>query len=321
MASVAMAQSQVSVKPDREALRAELQAAQLDVQRWLNTLTDDQWGQKSAASAWTVAEVFDHLTFALENLPAEVASAKRGRGMFNYPKVLADPFSYWSTRWSARQATRLAIGRRYEAAMSAALEALEGVEDGEWAHGAQFYGEGYYSLADLFHTPAQHLAEHTAGLAARVATGDTASPTPAAAFNPGLGLVLLFGLLSWLGEYVHNLFELPQLTLFSPENSLPALTTLVLVGVWASGPIRRVGAGLLLLWAALHLIGGAIVSVLPLPILPFIPAQTMSHYAAHVLYGLAQFPLILLMIKTLRAQPRKHRSDPAPDRRPQTGRW
>jgi len=38
-------------------------------------------------------------------------------------------------------------------------------------------------------------------------------------------------------------------------------------------------------------------------------------------YGLAQFPLILLMIKTLRAQPRKHRSDPAPDRRPQTGRW
>jgi hypothetical protein len=60
---------------------------------------------------------------------------------------------------------------------------------------------------------------------------------------------------------------------------------------------------LLLLWAALNLVGGGIVSVLPLEILPFNPPQTLAHYAAHLLYGLAQLPLILLMIKTLRAQP------------------
>ncbi len=303
MASVAMAQSQVFIKPDREVLRAELQATRLEVQRWLSTLTDDQWRQKSVASAWTVAEVFDHLTFALEQLPAEVASAKRGRGMFNFPKVLADPFSYWSTRWSARRATQQAIGSRYEAAMSAAFQALEGVQDGEWALGADFYGERFYSVADLFQTPAQHLAAHTAGLAARMAAGGTTSRTPAAAGSPGLGLVLLFALLSWLGEYVHNLFELPQLTLLSPENSLPALTAMVLVGVWALGPLRRVGAGLLLLWAALHLVGGGIVTILPLKVLPFYPAQTLAHKAAQLLYGLAQLPLILLMIKTLRAQP------------------
>jgi hypothetical protein len=298
-----MAQSQASIQPDRHALRAELQATRVEVQRWLSTLTDVQWRQKSVSSAWTVAEVFEHLTFALEYLPAEVAAAKHGRGRLNFPKFLADPFSYGSTRWSARLATPQAIGRRYEAAMAAALQALEGVENGEWALGANFYGEGFYSVADLFRTPAHHLAEHTAGLAARGAAGDTPHPTPAATAATELGPILLFGLLSWLGEYLHNLFELPQLTLLSPENGLPALTTLVLVGVWALGPSRRIGAWLLLLWAALHLVGGAIVSVLPLEFLPFYPAQTLAHYAAHLLYGLAQVPLILLMIKALRAQP------------------
>lgn len=305
MASVAIAQSHVPAPPDREALRAELQATGVEVQRWLRTLTDDQWRQKSAASAWSVAEVFDHLTFALEYLPAEVAAAKRGRGMFNFPKALADPVSYWSTRWSARKATQQAVGQRYAAAMAAALEALEGVEPGDWALGARFYGEGYYSVADLFRTPAQHLAEHTAGLAARLAAGNSTSPTSAAPVSPGLGLVLLLALVSWLGEYAHNLFELPQLTALSPENSLPALTSLVLVGVYALKPTRRVGTVLLLLWAALHLVGGAMLSVLPLKILPFVPAQTLAHYGAHLLYGLAQLPLILLMMKAWRAQPAK----------------
>jgi hypothetical protein len=304
MASLAMTQSQVSIKPDRAVLRAELIETRGEVQRWLNTLTDDQWRQKSAASAWTVAEVFDHLTFALEYLPSEVAAAKRGRGMFNFPKFLADPISHWSTRWSARQATPRAISRRYEAAMAAALQALEAVEDGEWALGADFYGEGFYSVADLFRTPTQHLAEHTAGLAAQVAAGDATSPTQAAAVSLGLGLVFSFALLSWLGEYVHNLFELPQLTVLSPENSLPALTTAVLVAVWAQRPLRRAGTVLLLVWAALHLVGGGLVSVLPLEILPFTPTQSLAHYAVHLLYGLAQLPLIVLMIKSLRAASR-----------------
>ena len=53
-------------------------------------------------------------------------------------------------------------------------------------------------------------------------------------------LVALFTLLSWLGEYVHNLFELPQLTLLSPENSIPALISLVLFLAWWLSPTQVV---------------------------------------------------------------------------------
>jgi hypothetical protein len=45
--------------------------------------------------------------------------------------------------------------------MDATLAALEGVPHSDWGLGARFYGHGFYTVADLFATPGQHLAEHT----------------------------------------------------------------------------------------------------------------------------------------------------------------
>jgi hypothetical protein len=111
--------------------------------------------------------------------------------------------------------------------------------------------------------------------------------------------MLSAALVSWLGEYAHNLYELPQLTPLSPENSAPALVSLALVLVWWVTPAKRAAALLLLAWATLHLVGG-ILSVLPLAILPFYPPQTLDHYAAHAIYALAQLPLIVLTLRQVR---------------------
>jgi hypothetical protein len=165
MVDIAVAQVQASSAPDRAALRAELDATRRAVLRLIGAVTASQWRTKSPACDWTMAEVFVHLTWALEYLPAEVARAKRGQGMFNMPKRLADPLSYWYMRWLARRAKPEAIARRYDAAMAAAIRVLNEVNDGDWALGAGFYGEGFHSVLDLFHMPAQHVAEHTAGLA------------------------------------------------------------------------------------------------------------------------------------------------------------
>lgn len=114
------------------------------------------------------------------------------------------------------------------------------------------------------------------------------------------GVMFIFLAISWLGEYIHNLFELPNLTALSPENSLPALVSLVLLAFWWLTGSNRVVTVLILAWGTLHLLGGAVLSVIPFPFLPFYPEQTISHYAAHVGYGLAQLPLILLAIRQLR---------------------
>lgn len=150
---------------DRAALRAELEATHARFRTLVAAIPATRWQQLSPGSAWTVGEVMVHLTWALEQLPAEVASARRGKGMFNYPAWFANPASYWINRWNARGVTRAAVVRRYDAAMTAVLASLDAVGDGEWDLGANFYGHGHYTIEALFHTPAQHLAEHTAALA------------------------------------------------------------------------------------------------------------------------------------------------------------
>jgi hypothetical protein len=150
---------------DRAALRAELEATNTQLRTLVEAIPEARWQQLSPGSAWTVGEVMVHLTWALEQLPAEVASARRGKGMFNYPAWFANPASYWINRWNARGVTHAAVVRRYDAAMTAVLASLDAVADGEWDLGANFYGHGHYTIEALFHTPAQHLAEHTAALA------------------------------------------------------------------------------------------------------------------------------------------------------------
>lgn len=78
---------------ERAALRAELEATNARFRALVESIPDERWHQPSPGSAWTVCEVIVHVTWALEQLPAEVASARRGKGMFNYPGWLADPAS------------------------------------------------------------------------------------------------------------------------------------------------------------------------------------------------------------------------------------
>jgi hypothetical protein len=118
--------------------------------------------------------------------------------------------------------------------------------------------------------------------------------------NRQTGTVAAFVLCSWLGEYVHNLVETPQMGLFSPENSLTFLVSLLLFVGWWILPYKRLIASLLLTWALLHLIGGAVVTVIPFPFLPFYPEQNLRHYLAHIFYGLAQLPLLWAMFRQLR---------------------
>lgn len=113
-------------------------------------------------------------------------------------------------------------------------------------------------------------------------------------------LVAFVTLLSWLGLVLHNRYELPQLTLLNPQNSLTGLVSLLLFVGWWRLPYRRLTAALLLIWALLHLIGGGLISVLPLPVLPFAPEQSGGHYLSHLSYGLAQLPLIAVMARQLR---------------------
>lgn len=120
------------------------------------------------------------------------------------------------------------------------------------------------------------------------------------ATNRHIGWVAACTLLSWLGEFVHNRADLPHLSLLSPENTIPALIAALLFLAWWLLPLKRTTHVALLGWVLLNLIVGGILSVIPFPFWPFHPEQTVFHYSMHVLYGLAQLPLILILLRQSR---------------------
>ena len=106
-----------------------------------------------------------------------------------------------------------------------------------------------------------------------------------------VGVVVAATALAWCGFFVHNVAEFPGQTILSTDSLLPTLVWAGALVVWVIPATRAAGAWMLLAWAVINLVGGAI-SVLPLPFLPFEPEQTLEHYAFHGLYAATQLPLI-----------------------------
>lgn len=129
--------------------------------------------------------------------------------------------------------------------------------------------------------------------------------------RPERSSVVAAVVIAWLGLLVHNVADLPDQTLLSPETLWPSLGTAALLIVYAAGPVRLAGIGLFG-WALLILVGGAL-SVLPLPVLPFEPEQTLRHYSFHLLYAATHVPLLVVSYRLVVGP------HPPPSRQPAQG--
>jgi hypothetical protein len=77
----------------------------------------------------------------------------------------------------------------------------------------------------------------------------------------------------------------------------PRLFPFLLFLGWWILPYQRITRLALLSWTWLNLVGGGILSVIPLPFLPFYPEQSVFHYLMHVEYVLTQIPLIVILLR------------------------
>lgn len=99
-------------------------------------------------------------------------------------------------------------------------------------------------------------------------------------------------LVAVVGTAVHDLVEFGYP---SPQNTLPvAVVTGTMTYAWHRFERRRALIGATATgFALLILLGGAVASVLPLPIWPFRPEQSVAHYAVHALWALSLVPLVV----------------------------
>lgn len=108
--------------------------------------------------------------------------------------------------------------------------------------------------------------------------------------RPGRSAVLAALLVSAAGHVVHNLAEFPPSILLGWETLVPLGVTVLLGAGLVYRPSRAtyftaVGWSLVVI-----VFGGG--SVLPFGFLPFAPEQSISHYLSHLIYALAQLPLL-----------------------------
>lgn len=108
--------------------------------------------------------------------------------------------------------------------------------------------------------------------------------------------VILVAAVAWLGLWVHELHRVPAMIGLTPDASLPLLVILVALLIWwLRAAHKRAPSLALLIYALVNAVGGFL-SVLPLPILPFVPEQTLDHYLVHVIYSVFQAPLIVVAL-------------------------
>ena len=95
---------------------------------------------------------------------------------------------------------------------------------------------------------------------------------------------------------LHTIREFGSAGLLDPSTGFVPVVALQLALVASHAVIpssRRIAAAVLFATAVLQLFGGAIITVLALPFLPFAPDQSIHHYLSHALFGLAQLPLLV----------------------------
>jgi|GEM_PF-2591338 len=97
------------------------------------------------------------------------------------------------------------------------------------------------------------------------------------------------------GLAAHNILEFGfgALSDFGSGTIPMFIVAAVIAAIWWLIPgARRICSALMIAFGLLNLVGGGLLSVLPLDFLPFDPEQSLSHYASHLFYGVTQIPLI-----------------------------
>lgn len=152
--------------PDREAIRREWHGMREAFYDLLDEVPEDAWKRKGGGTAWTVQALFGHLTHEMEIVPEMVEHAIDGKDFLNMPSLIGPAINYLYVRWTTRNETPASVAEKYDVHFEEALAVLDRVQDDEWDKGAEFFGEGRWTVEFIFRNVPRHFEEHAAQIRA-----------------------------------------------------------------------------------------------------------------------------------------------------------
>jgi uncharacterized damage-inducible protein DinB len=178
----------------RRTIRSELDATRDAFHAVLDSLSDEDWRQRSHNPGWTNGELLFHMAFAFMILRALIPMVRvwgrlpeRGSRPFaRLLNALTAPFNVVNAlgaRIGGRVYTRERLRRRYDRVHESLARTLDTIGDDEWGHGMHYPSrwddlfDDYMTLEKLFRYPAAHFAFHRAQIRRR-SEETTATPVP-----------------------------------------------------------------------------------------------------------------------------------------------
>ena len=104
--------------PDREAIRAELEATRRAYHELVNSISADGWNGKGGNSRWRVGQLLWHLAWGAGYFPRGVEECRRGKAT-NPPRWIMNPLNMLITRIGSRRATPQSVLHKYDDAHAA----------------------------------------------------------------------------------------------------------------------------------------------------------------------------------------------------------
>jgi hypothetical protein len=151
--------------PDREAIRAELEATRHAYHALVNYMSPDDWKKKTANPGWRVGQILWHLAWGAGYFPRGVEECRKGKAR-NPPTWIMNPLNKLITRIGSRRATSKSVLEKYDANHARVLACLDGVQDDEWNKGVKPLGAFgvYKTIESVFHSVLMHFREHEADI-------------------------------------------------------------------------------------------------------------------------------------------------------------
>ncbi|MEZ4519310.1 MAG: DinB family protein [Chloroflexota bacterium] len=160
----------------REDLRIEIESTRGDFRTLLAEVPDETLTQPSANPAWTIGELFYHMSLAPRLLVADVSLITRHRWVFGIVKrvLTMQLFNWFNERYTRRGAqplTRKHLTAEYDRALAVALNTLDQVSDEDLTMSLDYpaidpYLSGNVTVERVFRYVRAHFDEHAAQIRA-----------------------------------------------------------------------------------------------------------------------------------------------------------
>lgn len=148
--------------PDKDAIRAEWLTMREAFHQLLADIPEEAWRRQSKSTRWNIAELCAHMVHDVELVPTYVDKVRQGKDMLNLPPRITNVMNWLLTKVLGRRATPASLARKFDEGYEESLKVLDGIQDDEWQRGANFFGEGYWTIEFIFHQSPQHFEEHAA---------------------------------------------------------------------------------------------------------------------------------------------------------------